>query len=439
MKSNKKQVSPIKYILLSLILVSASLFALNELLPSTVSTRISLQFEGIEDGKNPDDTRFDYNILISDEILEILFQTIGTHYDEAFASSFEVAPVLPNNIVNTIEKKRIAGEDYTYFPNEFQITVTPDASIGLDEATCVKLMDAYPVSFETFFKVNYTFPFMNLENLSDEIDFTKYDYPEYQIVFENKYDIILSYLYTLERDDPEFVSSKGYNFSDLQEALRLSEDLDVKKMTSLVNSYNLSKNSQLLRFKYLYMIRRYELEKNKVYSEYEINQALLNIVQNNKLTLLLPGINGETMTYSQVNDSYDSIASQVTNSLVDSSNYDKEIAYLNMKLTELDTPLYSAISLNAAKNEATSLGNDLKTKLDQWIQTVSETANEYFDYKYSNAISVTSATRVNGFLSLKLLVILGLIIWVVVFTMLIQRAYSKYNKYNKSKNIELNS
>lgn len=276
--------------------------------PATVSTRISLQFEGIESGKNPDDTRFSYEELISEPVLQKLFQDCGLTYDSEYFHQFEVIPVLPENIVQKIKEKRIAGEDYTYFPNEFIIRITPSPSIGMNYSVCEQLAEQYVYSYETYFKETYAFPLVDLENIVGVFNADAYDYPEYETIFENSFNILFSYLDILERDDSEYETTENVTFGDLKQSLARVQDLDVKKMSSLIDTYNLSKDSEQLKIKYYYMIRRYQFEKTRAVNEYTINQTLLNIISANKTTLILPGISGESMSYEALNDSYDSIA-----------------------------------------------------------------------------------------------------------------------------------
>jgi len=411
---HKKPQKQRRYILLTFLLAVAISGALYFLTPVTVATSISLQFEGIDQGKNPDDTRFDYTNLISEEVLKLVFQDAQIPYEDAYIYQFHVEPILPSNIVRTIKNKRIAGEDYTYFPNEFTVKVTPDRAIGLTQSMCESVMRQYADTYEAYFKNNYTFPFMDLNKLVDHFSFNTYDYPEYEKVFENEFAIISSYLNILERDDPDFVSSEGLTFSDLQEGLELSRRLDIQKMSSLVNSYKLSKDTEQLKIKYLYMIRRYSLEKSKAQNEYQLSQTLLDIVKQNKSTIMIPGVSGESLTYSAVNDTYDTIAAQVTNAQVSSVNIDEEVAYLNQKIVELDNPLYSPQRINAVKNEVDLLALELMEKTKSWVARITDTANEYFDYKYENVLTSVYRMRVNRTLSLTKAVVLSVVLWFVL-------------------------
>ncbi|MBS7528115.1 hypothetical protein KHM83_15620 [Fusibacter paucivorans] len=423
---------PKNFVFLSLIIAMVITGLLYFLTPVTVSTSISLQFEGIDKGKNPDNTRFDYTKLVAEDVLMQLFEDAELVYDASYLAQFEVKPVLPAHIVQTIKDKRVAGEDYTYFPNEFVIKVTPSRTLGLTESMCETLMAHYASTYEAYFNDHYTFPFMDLETLVNSFNFDSYDYPEYQTVFENEFAIISSYLNILERDDPEFISSEGYTFSDLQQGLQLTKSLDINKMSSIINSYKLSKDAEQLRIKYLYMIRRYTLQKSKAQSEYQMSQTLLDIVKQNKSTVIVPGMTGEALTYSAVNDTYDTIASQVTDAQVTSVNIDEEISYLNQKLYELDNPTHTAAEITHAKNDVNRLALALMDKVKDWVNRITSTATEYFAYKYENVLTPVYQMRISRVLSPLKAGVLCFALWLFLSFMLSRISYQR-SRFEKTK------
>jgi hypothetical protein len=379
--------------------------------PATVSTRISLQFEGIESGKNPDDTRFSYEELISEPVLQKLFQDCGLTYDSEYFHQFEVIPVLPENIVQKIKEKRIAGEDYTYFPNEFIIQITPSPSIGMNYSVCEQLAQQYVYSYETYFKETYAFPLVDLENIVGVFNADAYDYPEYETIFENSFNILFSYLDILERDDSEYETSENVTFGDLKQSLARVQDLDVKKMSSLIDTYNLSKDSEQLKIKYYYMIRRYQFEKTRAVNEYTINQTLLNIISANKTTLILPGISGESMSYEALNDSYDSIAQEMTETQITSASIDEEILYISAKLSALENSNYTPLEMLTAKKDVNLLAQSLNERLIEWRTRIEDVATDYFNYKYENAVTSIYFVSIDRVISPLMATVLLLLLW----------------------------
>ena len=381
-----------------------------------VNTSFSIQFDGIEKGINPDNTRFDYNDIISQEALKEIFKFSGVTYKEEYKKNFAVIPILPVAIVKTLEEKRIAGEDYTYFPNEFKVKIRVDSKIGLDKNTCRALADGYKMGYEIYFKDRYSYPFMDLDNLIGYFDYSKYDYPEYKEIFNNEFNVIYSYLNILRKDDSEFRSSDDYTFADIYEGVALLQNLDLKKINALINTYELSKDIEKLRIKYAYMIRRYELEKNKSYGNYEVSQELLNIAKANKKSIIMPGVGGDSVTVSVVNDTYDTLAAKATDAQSTSSNIAEEIAYIRQQIDKLDNPEFSDFKIATAKKEVNDLSASLQNDIMEQVKLITKTAEEYFDYKYENALTSVYDSRVEYPVSITKAVVmfLGIFIFLTI-------------------------
>ncbi len=387
--------------------------------PMTLSTSFSLQFEGIERGINPDNTRFDYQELTSGPVIAAVFKYSGIEYKPEYDPYFQVTPVLPEGIVDRIKKNRISGEDYSYFPNEFVIKIKPNPSIGLTNDVMQTIATNYKAGYETYFIDKYTFPFMDLDAQTGNYDLSSYDYPEYARLFQSDYNRMISYLNILERDDPEFVGPEGLTFRDLKEGIKLSNRLDVQKMDSLIDMYQLSKDKEKLKIKYLYMIRRYTLEKDKDYGTYQVSQELLNIVKQNDSKVLIPGVAGETMSISVVNDTYDEIASKATNAQVNSVNINEEIAYIQRKLNELEAPTQSLVKISQARKDVDVMATGLKDTISNWVSRIKTNSVAYFDYKYDNAVTQVYNLHITRMLSPLKAVILAGFLWFVITSVLV--------------------
>ncbi len=418
-KKNNKKV-----ILLISCVVAMALVGLVYIIGDTyVSTGFSIQFDGIEKGINPDNTRFDYRDIASEKALKEVFQLADVEYKEEYKDYISVHPILPGNIVEKLKEKRVEGEEYTYFPNEFKISIKVDDGIGLDKATCKLIGDVYKEGYEQYFIKNYSYPFMDLDKLIQNFDYSKYDYPEYDTIFDNEFSLIHSYLQILRKDNPEFKSSKGYTFLDVIEGVSLLENLDLKKINALISTYELSKDVGKLRIKYAYMLMRYELEKNKKHNQYEVSQELLKIAEANKKNIIMPGMAGGTITVSAVNDAYDTLASRATNARGQSSNIVEDISYIKMQVDKLDNPKFSYFKISSAKKEVDKLSEELQNDILEEVNLIMDMATEYFDYKYENAITSIYKSRVDYPLSM----VKMLVVFVVLFMFISILMIAVYN------------
>jgi hypothetical protein len=384
-------------LLLSLLIVVALDMSSGKYLSST----ISIQYKGIGNGMNPDGTRFDTNELISEGVIKAVFEEAKMPYQPETLVQFEVRPVLPAGIVNTIKTKREKGELYTYFPNEFEIRVHPMlfGEFGYEDAK--KLSEAYQKGYEKFFKETYQYPFVNLGNTFGNFDYTKYDYPEVTKVFENEYKLLISYLSVLQEEDPNYKSEKGYSFQDMIATLKSSKNLDLDRISAMVSAFNLTKNKELLILKYDYMIRRYDLEKSKDLGEYSVSAGLLSLLKSKDNGVVLPSLSGTPVTVKSVDPSYDVLAKKSNEALVTAGNKQEDVKFFQKEIVKLQTSLYSPTELVVAEKEATVMIKVLNGKLQDWVTTIKSVANEYFDKKYGSAIKLTGNSHLSGGLSLK--------------------------------------
>ncbi len=392
---------------LILTLISSILIIISE--NEYITTSFSLQFEGIERGINPDNTRLDYNDIVSEKVLKEVFAAAKLKYKEEYKYNFEVIPVLPEGIEKTLEKSRKEGEDYTYFPNEFLIKIKVDSGLGLDKASCIKVANAYKAAYEQYFISKYSYPFKELGQVIDYLNYENYDYPEYIEIFKNEYNIIYSYLELLHRDDPEFKSSVGYTFLDIKEAVARSQNYDLNKIDALISKYQLTKDNSKLKIKYAYMLRRYALEKDKNSKNYQISNELLSIVKNNEKDVIVPGLTDGTVSITLINDNYDTLAKKATDARKSSSDINGEILEIQQELEKLTNPSpeYQA-KMNLIKSEVDQLAVELQQDITDKVEMITDVVDEYFDYKYKNVVTLVHDATVIPKLSKKTILIIFL-------------------------------
>ena len=104
---------------------------------SQVSTVVTLQWEGINDGQYPDGGAFNYKHLIDPYIIiETLEQVSLTKINNNdLRNAIVITPLIPDNIVATIEKAIKEGKNYDYYPTHYKITISNGAlNISVSEA-----------------------------------------------------------------------------------------------------------------------------------------------------------------------------------------------------------------------------------------------------------------------------------------------------------------
>ncbi len=411
----KSMKNKMKILVISFVLTVILVFVYDISQTKEVTTVISLQFDGIEKGLSPDDTRFEYNEIISEDVLKIVAEKANVKYTSELSEMISIIPSLPKNIVETIKTKRINGEDYFYYPNEFKIVIVANDKIGYNEKTCLLLLDSFKDGYEEYFVNKYKYPFINLREMlgyfndvgnensetventnngNDLFDYSKYDYPEITKVFQNEFNMISSYLSVLIEDGPEFISSKGHTFKDLKETINLSKKLDLNQIDALVNSLSLTNDLDKLILKYKYMVKKYELNSSKKQNQYAVSEGMLALLESKESSMVVPIANGELITIKVLDDSYDTIASDATEFRLKAGGIDEEIKYLKSELDKLATSLSSSEKVVEGKKEVDSLVVNLNGKIKKWISMIEESSVEFFDDKYRDSVTLVKFAEV---------------------------------------------
>lgn len=391
----------LRNLVLSIVIALLVVMVGSALMTKDYATRISLQFKGIEKGLNPDETLFDYETIISEDVLKSVAKASEITYDESIKKNIVIRSILPPNIVDRIKEKRIAGENYTYYPNEFEIVLKNNNTLSLTAEEQLNFIDNYSQVYKDYFIDTHQYPFMDLNAITNFFDYKSYDYPELTNVFNNQFNMIFSYLNVLIQDDPEFVSSKGYTFTDLKETIRVSKDLEIKKIDSLVNAYQLTNDMEELVIKYNYMIKKYQLNQGEKAQVSQISDTLLSVLEANKKEVIVP-TGSETISITTYDDTYDQVASQATESKMSASDISEEIQYLEDRLLELQERVPSTPEILKAEAEVNALVEQLVGKIDRWILLIEEMAGEYYNKKYSQSVSTIVSSEEIGGLSTKM-------------------------------------
>jgi len=386
----------------SLVIALVVVFTLNSVMQKNYETVLSLQFEGVEKGINPDGTRFNYESIVSEEALKYVAKNAGLDYDPALKEAVVIRPILPSQIIDSIKKKRASGSDYTYYPNEFKITLNPDLVEEYSKNDSEGFMSNYKIGYEEYFFEQNQYPFMDLEKILDYFDFENYDYPELSLVYDKEFNMIFSYLDVLIADDPEFVSSQGYSFKDIKETIKTSKDLELNQINALVNAFQLTKNTDELILKYKYMIKRYQLEIGEKNQVSAISDELLAVLEANKKSVLVPNGGGESMTIETHDESYDAVAVQATDSKMASGEILQEVQYLQSRITALEGRVPAPQEVIVARNQVLELVDRLEEKTDNWVALIETTSNEYYQDKYNDSITLIEPVAIEAGLSTKM-------------------------------------
>ncbi|MSU00251.1 Wzz/FepE/Etk N-terminal domain-containing protein [Tissierella pigra] len=382
---------------------------------------ISLNFKGIESGLNPDGTKFDIQKIKSPTVLMPVIETLELNEEvttDSIRRNINITPIVPNHIVTYIQKQREEGQDYTYFPNEFVVTLDVDKSKGITTQNVTEILDSIIDSYGDYFNDNYSEEAV-LANAIGTIDYSSYDYPETSRVINNQISIMKSYLNTRIGEAPEFRSTRtGMTFADISKSLDIIDSVELNRMDSLIGAFNLTKNMEKLIINYEYRIKRDELEKNKKQSELSVAKGMMESYKRETNALLIPGMSTEGLEIDNSEKYYDKLVEKATNAGVDASNKSHDINYYLNEIEKLKNDDVDIEIKQRAEKDVLELADIIKVKLIEWIDIINETASEYYEIKFSKAIMKISPVEIYNDVNMKLNVaiagVLGLMLGIFV-------------------------
>ncbi len=247
---------------------------------------ISLLYPEIAAAKYPDESRFTYYDLISDDkiakALEIMQQDGMYEYytAEDLKKNIYVYNYLDDSAKDEVSNQRLEGNDYSYVANEYRLTfIQPHDYKNKNIFKKVFSPDYSEIFLETLIEVNkreitdvyggYT----GFELLADINNTSEYDYSELVDVYRTKINSIADYLNELEGASPGFVSeTTGMGVKDVvgEYELLLTNKLD--SIDSFIDTSGISRNREVASNKLMVNIENNELKFVKFKDIADINK-----------------------------------------------------------------------------------------------------------------------------------------------------------------------
>ncbi len=247
---------------------------------------ISLLYPEIASAKYPDESRFTYYDLISDDkiamALEIMQQKGMYEYytAEDINKNIYVYNYLDNSAKDEVSYQRLEGNDYSYVANEYRLTfIQPHDYKNKNILKKVFSPDYSETFLKTLIEVNkreFTDVYggyAGFELLADINNTDEYDYSELVSVYRTKVNSITDYLNELEEASPGFVSeTTGMGIKDIvgEYELLLTNKLD--SIDSFIDTSGISRNREVASNKLKVNIENNELKFAKFRDIVDINK-----------------------------------------------------------------------------------------------------------------------------------------------------------------------
>lgn len=420
----------------------------------SVNALVSFTFDGIEEGKDPSGNKFDVNSLKNPFVIESALSKLGYPLDdlEYIRQGISIKGIIPSDAIDRITTYKSVYEngssaslsaakdmlDVTYYPTQYKVYFNYSKT-QLDNSQAVEVFNTILECYRDYFFETYGYN-KSLGSAVTVLDYTTYDYAESVDVFDTTLDTLRKYVAQIAAEDTtRFRSSKtGYTFSDLSEAIKTIQEMDLDKISSYVTVNNVTKDKDTLIDYYQYRID--SLTRQKTIASENLNAITKSIESYQKDTVMIFG-NGTDNTNTQNTQAsvqYDKLINQKLEAQNTLSTANQRINFYNQRIKALkEKPVGSDAKIEKVEAEL----EELDKKVNTLIDSINETADEYYtNVAFANAYNVlvpASSPSVAHSLkniiedAIKILVIIEALIIVVYICVAFVTAVMDENKKRK--------
>lgn len=356
---------------------------------------ITLQYEGIESGLDPNGAAFDINKLKSPVVIEDALTGLGiTDIDtEEIRKNIEIEGVIPEDAVERITViNQMAEKDATnyekildveYFPSQYVISLHQGRGMSASETR--EILNAVLESYRAWFLDTYANTAV-LTITGNLIRYQDYDYAESIDMLQAQIDMMQDYVTERRDQAPDFRSAgTGLSFGDIAASLETIESIDMANLASYIENNVLTKDRARQIEYYNYKIKAYTMELSKM-------QTQLGTVQNTldtyvKDPVVIVSSQESTQEITQTSKYYDSLVQKKI-------ELSKQVAEINTKLNETYMQL-DAVTSSDRKNvqgeydKADEMLERLTETISKWAELTEKTTEEYYTTTlFSNAVKI---------------------------------------------------
>jgi hypothetical protein len=388
---------------------------------------LTLQFDGIEDGLDPNGASFDINKLKSPNVIQEALDNIGeTSFSvDSIRQNISIEGIIPEDAVEriTVIKEMSVDNisnyekilDVSYFPSQYVVYLYQQK--GMSASQNKEILNAILDSYKEYFLDTYANTAV-LTVTSNLLDYDSYDYQESIDMISSQIEIMQNYVNERMEQAPDFrASSTGLSFGDIATSLSTIDEVDLPNLSAYVESITLTKDKERLVEYYNYRIKDYNMQMSEIESNLTtVQNTIDNYVKD---PVVIVSSQESTQELTQSNEYYDSLVEQKI-------TLSKDMASLNTKLNETYR-LLNAISNSDTENSqeqydyADEKLAEIAATISKWAELIEETTDEYYSTTlFSNAVkvSVPAQYKASGGL-MSIIKTLGIFVVAMIFIVIV--------------------
>lgn len=355
---------------------------------------ISFQYDGIEEGLDPNGASFDINKLKAPVVIQAALDELGITDEisvEDVRQNISIEGVIPTDAVERITAmNEAASKDVSYYEKILDVSYYPSQYIvylqklhGMSGSRTSEVLNAVLAAYKDWFLKTYANTTV-LTVTGNLVNYQDYDYTEAVDLISSQIDIMEDYVTERDTEAPDFRSANtGLSFSDIETSLSTLKKIDLANLQSYVESNNLTKDKDKLVEYYNYNIQQYNLELSTLRTQLSDVQSSIDSYQKDPVVVV--SNQDSVQQIEQTNEYYDTLVAQKLD--------------LSSQIAEITTKITKTNALLAKLNEGDVVGeaarademlSSIVETLKKWSDLIEQTADEYYDTAlFSNAYKIS--------------------------------------------------
>lgn len=378
------------------------------------SVRVSFNFEGVDQGLNPQGGVFDAQVIKSEIVLQDALDELGWAKDKidtkTLANHMIVRGIVPSDVMGRIlpnistdknaQMEKVGG--LTYHPTQYEVALTLTKDTKLTPSEANQLVEAVIESYTKFFVTRYK-DTQAIETAITKIDPERYDYSEYLDLVTGQLHVIKSYLSSKEQSSKDFKSkTTSFSFGDLIAQVELMEDVEIGNVQALLDSFVITKNSKESAVVYDNMINRKKRENQKYLQEAQHLRNVAKAYQKDKKVILGSGTQVIQLEDDLEDDEkdkeplYDTLVKEATIAQDRANRLGKQVRYYEGLLGNLNKQNEDATNANLepyiqeVEQSITYISNQMVKTMENIIATV----DDYYEEEvFEDSITTVKEAR----------------------------------------------
>lgn len=368
-----------------------------------VSTVISFNFPGVDEGLNPHGGSFDIQRFKNDEVVVPTIEELGLEEQgitpELLAKHISLKGYVPKDVLERILPKASGSgttqmqdvSGMSYHPTQYVVTLNRTSELKLSKKEATVVVDKLIQNYQTYFLESYK-DTQSLESAITKIDVERYDYSEYILLAEGQLEIMNEYLLAKEQVAKGFKSTMtGLTFSDLIAQVELLQDIEINNVKALVDTFMITKNQSELQSVYENRIVKLGRERDQILKEKNaVNNALKDYQKDP--TVILD--NGTVVSSPYIDEEkeialYETLVQQSIDLETKHNSISSQIEYYQELLNKIYAYGEGKSVSQAYLDEVESTTKYISDEIDELVSLITQTTDEY----YEEEVFAESVTR----------------------------------------------